>query len=198
VVERIGIFGGTFDPPHTGHVMVAAEVRHVLHLDRVCVVVAGEPWQKTESVCATARDRLALTRLAFDGVDGIEVLDLEVERPGPSYTIDTVEALARRDRELVVVLGADAAARVPTWHRAQDLAARVVLAIVTRAGGTAPSLDGFNTVHVDTPTFEVSSSDVRARLASGAPIDGLLPPQVIREVRARRLYTAVDVERDAD
>ncbi len=192
VVERIGIFGGTFDPPHTGHVMVAAEVRDRLRLDRMLVVVAGDPWQKADAVVALARDRLELASVAFGDVAGVEVSAIEVDRAGPTYTIDTVEELSAPGRDLVVVLGADAAARLPTWHRAAELARLVTIAIVARAHEHIEHIDGFRIEHVAVPMFEISSSEVRARLAAGRPIDGLVPAAVIREVRARRLYTAGD------
>src|SRR5881392_3622519 len=91
--ERIGVFGGTFDPVHVGHIVAAVEARRALGLDRVVLVPAGDPWQKRGSVTAPATDRLAMVQAAVDGIDGVEVSPLEVDRNGPSYTYQTLEAL---------------------------------------------------------------------------------------------------------
>src|SRR4051795_6836930 len=99
-MERLGVFGGTFDPVHGGHVVVAAETRSQLGLDRVLLVVAGDPWQKRGKVVASAADRLALVAAAVEGIEGVEGSAIEVERHAPSVTADTLEALAGPDREL--------------------------------------------------------------------------------------------------
>ncbi len=111
--QGIGVFGGTFDPVHVGHIIAAAETRAMLSLDRVLFVVAGDPWQKRGRVVASAADRLALVEAAVDGIDGLEASAVEVERPGPSVTADTLEALAAPDNELFLMLGADAVASRP-------------------------------------------------------------------------------------
>lgn len=195
-IRRLGIFGGTFDPPHTGHVVIAAESRAALDLDRLIVVVANDPWQKNDAVSASAADRLALARAAFGGLDGVEVSDLEIRRGGPTYTIDTVEALRGAADELVLILGADAAQRLPSWHRAADLARLVTVAVVARdgdvaaPGGFVDGVDGFRWVKIDVTRVDVSSSEIRERVARDEPVDGLVPPAVIHELRARRLYTS--------
>src|SRR5215207_3168759 len=110
---RIGVVGGTFDPPHIGHLSVVVEVRHALDLDRVAVVVANDPWQKRGSRAVTAAsDRLAMVQAAVEGLDGIEADDREIRRGGPSYTVDTVEELQAEEpgAEVFVVVGSDAAA----------------------------------------------------------------------------------------
>jgi len=118
--QRVGVFGGTFDPVHVGHVVVATEVRSRLGLDRVLVVPAGDPWQKRGQVVASARDRLALVELAVAGVDGVEASAVEVEREGASVTADTLEALLGPGHELFLVLGADAVANMGTWRRLEE------------------------------------------------------------------------------
>lgn len=191
------MFGGTFDPVHVGHVVAASEARWALGLDRVLLVVAADPWQKRGDVVAPAADRLDLVRAAVDGIAGLEASDVEVARGGPSVTADTLEALGAPDRDLVLILGADAAAGLGTWRRAGDLPGLATLAVVERAvdgripdPSCGPVVDPAWTVErVAIPRLDVSSTDVRARVASGRPIDGLVPPAVAELIRARGLYT---------
>ncbi len=191
------MFGGTFDPVHVGHVVAASETRWSLGLDRVLLVVAADPWQKRGDVVAPAADRLDLVRAAVDGIAGLEASDVEVARGGPSVTADTLEALGAPDRDLVLILGADAAAGLGTWRRAGDLPGLATLAVVERAvdgripdPSCGPVVDPAWTVErVAIPRLDVSSTDVRARVASGRPIDGLVPPAVAELIRARGLYT---------
>jgi nicotinate-nucleotide adenylyltransferase len=135
-VERLGIFGGTFDPVHVGHLAAASAARHQLHLDRVLLVVAGAPWQK-DDVVAAADARFAMVAAAIDGVEGFEASRLELDRSGPTYTIDTVEQLAADDRELVLIVGADVAAKLDTWKRADELQKLVTIAVARRTGSNA-------------------------------------------------------------
>ena len=184
------MLGGTFDPPHVGHLVAAVDTRAALDLDRVLLVVAGDPWQKRDRVVASAQDRLALVTAAVADVPGLEVSAIEVERDGASVTADTLEALTQDDRELFLVLGADAVSNMSTWRRLEDTRALATIVVVERAGEHAePPGDGWRVQHVAIPRLDVSSSDVRARLASGSPIDGLVPPGVVREIAARGLYT---------
>jgi nicotinate-nucleotide adenylyltransferase len=191
VGERIGVLGGTFDPVHVGHIVTAAEVRHALGLDRVLLVVAGDPWQKRGRVVACAQDRLALVRAAVDGIEGVEASAIEVEREGPSVTADTLEALQAPGRELFLILGADAVANMGTWRRLDDTKALATIVVVERAGDldVHPPGEGWRTVHVRVPRLDISSTDLRERLAEGRPVDGLLPPAVVAEIRRRGLYT---------
>lgn len=187
------MLGGTFDPVHVGHIVVAADTRHALNLDRVLFVVAGDPWQKRGKVVASPADRVALVRAAVEPVDGLEVSTVEVDSGKPSVTADTLEALARPDRELYLLLGADAAANMKTWRRLEETRDLCRLVIVTRAGERAvPPGPDWTVHHVTIPRLDVSSSDLRDRLREGRPIDGLAPPAVVREIRRRRLYTAAD------
>jgi len=191
VGERIGVLGGTFDPVHVGHIVTAAEVRHALGLDRVLLVVAGDPWQKRGRVVACAQDRLALVQAAVDGIEGLEASAIEVEREGPSVTADTLEALQAPGRELFLILGADAVANMGTWRRLDDTKALATIVVVERAGDldVHPPGEGWRTVHVRVPRLDISSTDLRERLAEGRPVDGLLPPAVVAEIRRRGLYT---------
>ncbi|MFN8037222.1 MAG: nicotinate-nucleotide adenylyltransferase [Acidimicrobiia bacterium] len=187
--ERLGIFGGTFDPVHVGHVVAAVEVRAALQLDQVLLVVAGDPWQKRGEVVASAADRLAVVRAAVEGVDGIAASDLEVQRTGATYTIDTVQELRSPSRELFLVVGADVAPRLDTWRDAGTLRQLVTLAIVTREGDVGDAPEGWTCCRITIPRLDVSSTDLRERLARGRPIDGLVPPGAVRIIRERRLYT---------
>ena len=190
--RRVGVFGGTFDPPHVGHLVVAVNVRHALALDVLLLVVAREPWQKTAQRQVTAaEDRFALVEAAVGDVPGIEACRLELDRGGPSYTADTLEALhaAEPDAELFMILGSDAAAGLPTWERVDDVRPLATVVEVDRPGAvTAPPPSGWRWVQVEAPRLEVSSTDLRARFADGRPLDYLITRPVIDYIRARGLY----------
>jgi nicotinate-nucleotide adenylyltransferase len=190
-MERLGVFGGTFDPVHVGHVVVATESRAQLALDRVLLVVAGDPWQKRGNVVASAVDRLALVTAAVDGVDGVEASAIEIERDAPSVTADTLEALTAPDRELFLVLGADAVANMGTWRRLEETRDLATVVVVERAGDahSEPPGAGWRVQRVAIPRLDVASTDLRERLRSGRPIDGLVPPAVVRTIHTRGLYT---------
>jgi nicotinate-nucleotide adenylyltransferase len=199
---RLGVFGGTFDPPHVGHLVTALNVRHALGLDRVIMMVANVPWQKEGSrPISPAADRLAMVRAAVAGVDGLEAGDLELERPGPTYTADTLAELAIRHPgvELFTILGDDAAAGITTWERADEVCARSQLVVVDRPGAPVELPSGFDWLHVEVPHLEVSSTDLRQRFVDGRPLDFLVTPAVLDVVRQRGLYlvepTAVGVAR---
>lgn len=186
--ERIGILGGTFDPVHVGHLMDAAAARHQLGLDRVLVVVARDPWQKRDRVIAPAAIRYEMVVAALDGVEGLEASRIEMERDGPTYTIDTVDHLERAGRELFLIVGSDVAAGIATWHRVDDLRARATLAIVDRDATPFPDPDGWQVARVAAPRLELSSTDLRRRVAAGEPIDFLVPTAAARILRAHKLY----------
>jgi len=188
--ERLGVFGGTFDPVHVGHLVGAVEARYQLDLDRVLFVVARDPWQKRGQVVAPADARFAMVAAAVAGVDGFEASTLELDRSGPTYTIDTVSDLAAAHRDLFLIVGADAAAGLDTWKRAESLREAVTVAVLARATDTAlEPLIGWDVRPVTMPRIDVSSTALRDRLARGAPVDFLVPPGVIRVIRERRLYT---------
>lgn len=186
------MFGGTFDPPHLGHVAIALEVGHALELDRVLLVVAGDPWQKTAVGSVTAStDRLAMAQAAVDGCPGIEVCELEIERTGPSYMADTLRDLAESlpGAVLHLIVGSDAAAGLDTWDRPDEVRDRATTVVVDRGGreGGRPPV-GWPHVVVDVPALEISSSDVRRRVRDGAPIRGLVPKAVADVIDASDLY----------
>jgi nicotinate-nucleotide adenylyltransferase len=175
---------------HVGHVVAAADTRAALALDRVLLVVAGDPWQKRGEVVASAADRLAMVGAAVDGVDGVEASAIEIERGEPSVTYDTLVALTARDRELFLVLGADAVRNMPTWRKLEETRDLATLVIVERAGDAhaeAPG-PGWRVERVTIPRLDIASRDLRGRLAEGRPIDGLVPPAVMRAIADRGLY----------
>jgi len=190
VVTRLGVLGGTFDPVHHGHLVVAVDVRAALDLDEVLLVPAGDPWQKRGRVVASAEDRARMTECAVASIDGLSVSRVEVERPAASVTADTLEALAAPDRELFLVLGADAAANMPTWRRLEDTRHLATVVVVERDGEHAdPPGPGWSWTHVRVPRLEISSSDIRDRIAAGRPVDGLVPPATLTYLREHDLYT---------
>jgi nicotinate-nucleotide adenylyltransferase len=191
VSERIGVLGGTFDPVHAAHLVAAVDVRAALDLDRVLLVVAGDPWQKRGRVVASAADRLALVAAAVADVDGLEASAVEIDRGTPSVTADTLEALAAPERELFLILGSDAVANMPTWRRLDETRDLATVVVVERAGDedASPPGPGWRFERVRIPRLEISSTDVRDRLADGRPVDGLVPLPVIRTIQARGLYT---------
>jgi nicotinate-nucleotide adenylyltransferase len=192
VSERIGVFGGTFDPVHVGHLVAAVDTRAALRLDRVLFVVAGDPWQKRGRVVASATDRLAVVAAAVADIDGLEASDLEVQRSGASVTADTLEALAAPDRELFLVLGADAVSNMDTWKRIDETRHLATVVVIERAGDihAEPPGAGWRFERVAIPRLDVSSTEIRDRLADGRPSDGLVPASAMQIIRERGLYTS--------
>jgi nicotinate-nucleotide adenylyltransferase len=190
--ERIGLFGGTFDPPHVGHLAAAVNVRHDLELDRVLLVVNHVPWQKVGTrPISRAEDRLAMVGVAVAGVEGLEASALEVEAGGLSYTADTLATLLAEDptRDLYVILGADAAVGLPTWERADEVRELATIVALERPGSPpAEPLPGWRWQRVQVPSLEVSSTELRARAEIGRPLDFLVPAPVVECIRARGLY----------
>jgi len=190
--ERVGVLGGTFDPIHVGHVVAATDCRARLGLDRVLLVVAGDPWQKRGQVVASALDRLAMVEAAVADVDGLEASAVEVERDGASVTADTLDLLKCPGRTLFLLLGADAVANMSTWRRLDDTRSLAHVVVIERAGEHAePPGRGWSVEHVTIPRLDVSSTEIRERLTRGLPVDGLVPPAVVRVITDRGLYAAI-------
>jgi nicotinate-nucleotide adenylyltransferase len=191
VAERLGVFGGTFDPVHVGHVVVATETRAQLGLDRVLLVVAGDPWQKRGRVVESATVRLALFASEVEVLDCVVASGFEIERGDASVTADTLEALTAPGRELFLVLGADAVANMPTWRRLDETRHLATVVVVERAGDvhSEPPGPGWRVERVAIPRLDISSTELRERLRDGRPVDGLVPPDVVREIHDRGLYT---------
>lgn len=194
---RLGLFGGTFDPVHVGHLVAAVNARHALCLDRLLLVVANEPWQKTANRPLTpALDRLAMVDAAVEGHEGLEASAMEIERGGLSYTADTVNQLAEAgsSTEIFLLVGADVVAGLDTWERVEEIRPLVTLVAVNRPGaetvelGEDGPLAGWKACTIEIPDLEISSTDLRDRARAGRPLDYLVPEAAIRVIRDRRLY----------
>jgi len=192
VRRGLGILGGTFDPPHIGHIAAAVEVRSALHLERVLLMVANHPWQKTGTrSLSAASDRLAMVRAAVGDCEGLEASSLEIDRGGVTYTIDTLQFLraSAPDQHLFLIVGSDAATNLHTWHRHEELQDLATLVIVDRDGDDdAEPPSGWSAVRVPIPRLDISSSELRDRVRSGRPLAPFLDGSVINEIRSRGLY----------
>lgn len=188
---RIGLFGGTFDPPHVGHLVTAVNVRHALNLDIVILMVANDPWQKSGARdVTTAEDRFAMVEAAVSVVDGVIAGRDEIDRGGPSYTADTLMALAEKHpgAELFTIVGDDAAAGLTSWTRVDQVAEYSQLVVVDRPGVAVELPEQFNWLRVESPRLEVSSTDLRSRFSDGRPLDYLVTEPVLRVIEERGLY----------
>ena len=196
VRRGLGILGGTFDPPHIGHIAAAVEVRSALHLDRVLLMVANDPWQKTGTrLLSEASARLAMVSAAVEGLDGLEASGLEIDRGGVTYTIDTLQVLrsSASDQQLFLIVGSDAATTLHTWHRYEELQDLATLVIVDRDGHSdAEPPPGWSAVRVAIPRLDISSSELRDRVRSGQPLEPFVEASVIEEIRSRGLYGSDD------
>ena len=187
---RVGVLGGTFDPFHNGHLGIARFLRDSGAVDVVMVVPANDPWQK--SCVASPDQRLEMARLGVAGHEGLEVSDIDIVRGGPTYTVDTLAdvALLHPDADFSFVVGSDAAAGLPSWHRADELRAGATFIVVTRPGARPPQLDvegyDLNLLHI--PPVDVSSSAIRERVSKGSALTGLVPSPVAEYIMAQGLY----------
>ena len=189
--RRIGVFGGTFDPPHVGHLVAACDAMQELKLDVVLLVVANAPWQKLgDREISHSADRLEMVRRAVQGVDGLVASDVEIRRGGLSYTADTLRALLEEepDAHLFLILGNDAAAGFATWERHEEVAELSSLVVVDRPGTPTPIDDEFDWYRIDIPELEISSTELRERVAAGRSIAFLVPDRVASYVEERGLY----------
>ena len=189
-MSRIGIFGGTFDPVHVGHLAVAGWVRAELDLDRVELVVANEPWQKLDRPQLNpAQDRLAMVQAAVEGVEGVVASSVEIDRGGLTYTVDTLEAYRADNPEgtLFLIMGSDAASGLDTWHRFEEIAGLAELVVVDRPGAVGQRPPVAHRV-VDCPLIDLSSTQVREWADAGRPLEGLVPPAALAYCRQKGLY----------
>lgn len=190
-LSRIGIFGGSFDPVHLGHLLVAQAAREELELDRLFFVPAAQSPFKPERQPISAAERLRLLRLALEGQDWCEIDDQEIRRGGTSYTIDTIHEYARRfpQARLWYLIGADHAPQMSKWRQADELASLVEFAMVARPGElTTPLPPPFRGRTLSGFPLGVSSSQIRARIKAQLPIQHLVPPAVAEAIRNNRLY----------
>jgi len=186
--------GGTFDPVHHGHLVAASEVASLFELDEVVFVPTGRPWQKSHTVVSPAEDRYLMTVIATASNPRFSVSRIDVDRPGPTYTKDTLLDLrAERggDTELFFITGADALQQILGWHAAEELFALAHFVGVTRPGYADVDVAAFPPGAVtvrEVPAMAISSSDCRDRVARGAPIWYLVPDGIVQYIEKRRLY----------
>lgn len=213
--RRVGILGGTFDPIHLGHLAIAAQVRTALQLDRVLFVPAAMPPHKLDQRITPAADRAAMVKLAIAGNPLFSMCEIELDRPGPSYTVDTLTELADEAarqgvaRDLYFILSVDALAGFNSWREPARVLELARLAVVERPGVRFPDPSSLASLlpggaasakrvqFIDTYLFPVSASEVRRRVASGQSIDDLVTPDVEAYIRDHRLYRSEDPRRTA-
>jgi nicotinate-nucleotide adenylyltransferase len=189
---RIGVFGGTFDPPHIGHLLAAVDAYEALSLDKLMFVpAAAQPLKPRIPAGASTEERLEMVRLAVADDPRFEVSDSEIERGGLSYTVDTLESLAssRAGSELYLIMGMDALATFDRWRSPERIRELATLAVLAREGeGSGDSGTHSGVRWVSTRRIDVSSSEIRARLREGKPIRGFVAESVGSYISARNLY----------
>lgn len=199
MTPRLGIFGGTFDPPHLGHLILAAEAQAQLGLERVLFVLTPQPPHKLDKRISQLQDRLDLLQAAIRGQSIFELSAVEIERPGPHYTVDTLADLARNypQHDLVYLIGGDSLEHLPGWHRPADfLAAAAAIGVMLRPGAQPDlaaleaALPGLSAKLelVDAPLLEISSSQIRQRVRAGGHFRFYLPGAVYELILQRGLY----------
>jgi nicotinate-nucleotide adenylyltransferase len=191
--QRIGVMGGTFDPIHHGHLVAASEVAQVFALDEVVFVPTGQPWQKDDRRVSPSEDRYLMTVIATASNPRFAVSRIDIDRGGPTYTIDTLRDLrAERgdEAELFFITGADALAQIMSWQDVNELFALAHFVGVTRPGHrlTGDGLPEDKVSLVEVPALAISSTDCRARVGRGEPIWYLVPDGIVQYIAKRRLY----------
>jgi nicotinate-nucleotide adenylyltransferase len=182
-MTRIGVFGGQFDPPHNGHVAVVRAARDQLGLDRVLIVPSARPPHRP-APATPAETRFRLAQAAFAGEPGVEVSRMELDRDGPGYTVETLEALAGPDRDLYLIVGADQLAAMGSWYRPQRLRELARIAVAGRPG--SPPADGASRLLME--PVDVSSSAVRRMIGQGADVGAMVPAAVAEAIAREGLY----------
>jgi nicotinate-nucleotide adenylyltransferase len=192
-LKRVGIFGGSFDPPHIGHLVIAEMTRRALNLDTIYLVPTYQPPHKKGSHASTAHDRLAMTKLSVLGNAKLKVSDLELRRKGISYTVDTVRAFRKRfpTSELFLIIGSDSLRQFHSWKSPAEILAEVSLIVYPRprSGRKNARLRSGNVSFVIGPRMEISSSDIRKRIRRGKSIRYLVRDNVLRFIEEKKLYS---------
>jgi len=196
----IGVLGGTFDPIHSGHLVIAEEARLKLKLNKVMFIPAGQQWLKMNRDVTPAVHRIAMVKRAIDGKTDFELSTVEVDRPGPSYAVDTVAILKQQlgeEARIFFLIGWDSLVELPQWHEPARLIQLCNLVAITRPGLSRPDLKSLepsipgitkNVVWLDIPPIDISSSDIRDRVAQGLSIHGLVPDNVENYIKGNKLY----------
>ena len=197
---KIGIMGGTFDPIHMGHLIVAEAVRMALELDKVLFIPAGEPWMKTDRQINGAPHRVEMIRLAIESNPFFQLSTIEIEHPGWTYTVDTLEQLSKdfdNETRLFLLIGWDGLMNMPKWKAPYRISKMATLVTFPRPGVPEPdisvleeSMPGLSErmIKLDGPCIEISSTDIRERLAEGRSVRYLVPAEVERYISAQGLY----------
>jgi nicotinate-nucleotide adenylyltransferase len=197
--QRLGLFGGTFDPPHVGHLILASEARSQLGLSRVLWTVTPDPPHKQDQLITALEHRLAMVKLAIEDEPAFEISDVELTRPGPHYMVDTIKLLAEQnpEAEIVPIIGGDSLNDLPTWHEPKELLfAAHWVGVMRRPGETTDlhelerELPGISAkVHyVEAPLLEIASREIRNRAATGRPFRYYLPEPVYEYIEQHHLY----------
>ena len=197
---KIGILGGTFDPVHAGHLLIAEEARLKLNFKKVLFMPAGEPWLKLENAISPAAHRVEMVRLAIAGKSGFELSTMEIERAGPTYTVDSITELKAElgaGAELFFILGWDNLLQLPHWKEPGKLVGMCRLVAFPRVGYLEPDLDVLekevpglkkSVIELNEPRIDITASDIRKRAKLGKSIAGLVPEVVERYIKEHRLY----------
>lgn len=187
-MKKVGILGGTFDPPHHGHLLIANEVLSALDLDEVWFMPNQEPPHKKKSVSISNRDRLNMLELAIQGNSQFKIQKIELERKGPSYTVDTMEMIKSqyKDDQFFFIIGADMIEYLPKWYKVDELVALVQFVGVERPEYNHDTI--YPVLYVDVPAMEVSSSMIRERLKEGKSVRYLIPDSIIHYIEENHLY----------
>ena len=191
--RRVGVMGGTFDPVHHGHLVAGSEVAHIFALDEVIFVPTGEPYQKSDRVVSSPEDRYLMTVIATASNPRFSVSRVDIDRPGPTYTIDTLKDLKKAsgpNTDLYFITGADALANILTWHDVDALFGLAHFIGCTRPGHrlTGQGLPDGKVSLVEIPALAISSSECRHRVAAGEPVWYLVPDGVVQYIAKRGLY----------
>jgi nicotinate-nucleotide adenylyltransferase len=198
--RRLGVYGGAFDPPHNAHVALARAAVEQLQLDALHIIPTGQAWHKARTM-SSAEDRLAMVRLAFEGLSGVVIDTRELQRAGPSYTIDTLGEIRAEEpgAEVYLLMGADQYAALPSWHRWREVVENAIISIADRSdqASSTPDLSRFEGVSPRTrairwPSMPVSATDIRQRASQAQGIDHLVPGAVARYIDSHHLYQNFD------
>jgi nicotinate-nucleotide adenylyltransferase len=204
---KIGVFGGTFDPVHNGHMMIAEEAYKSLGLTEVLMVPAWQPMSKQDAIVTPGEQRLEMLLLAIQGRPYLKISTVEFDRGGPSYTVDTIEELRSiygEGYEFYFILGWDSLAQLPTWHDPKRLIRRCILAAVPRPGYAKPDIKEMEqvipyvserVVFLDRPITDINATTLRGMAGMGENIDHMVPEKVAEYIKTNKLYAAPKDER---
>jgi nicotinate-nucleotide adenylyltransferase len=187
---KVGILGGTFDPIHIGHLIAASAVYESLNLDSIVFMPAGDPWQKRDRELSTGQHRLEMVKLAISDDTRFSASDIEINRSGPSYAIDTIRHWknANPDHELFWIVGSDALSGIPSWHEWEAFVSEVTVVAVNRIGQN--SSVPFEVTYVEMPEVRISATELRNRFTQGQDTRYLVPQSVSEYILSQDLYRA--------